>query len=65
MIRAELLKPAILAPLAAAMIACSSFKVEGGEKPIVVDLNVNVSGEVLVKLQQEIDSAIVANPDIF
>ena len=60
------LRLAIIAPAAAALIACTNtVKLEGGEKPIEVNLNVNVSGEILVKLDREIDNAIAANPDIF
>ncbi|MEZ5891820.1 MAG: YnbE family lipoprotein [Parvularculaceae bacterium] len=56
---------ALIAPFAAALIACNTVKLEGGDKPIEVNLNVNVSGEVLVKLDREIDDAIAQNPDIF
>ncbi len=60
------LRLAMLAPLAVLMIACTNtVKLEGGEKPIEVNLNVNVSGEILVKLDREIDNAIAQNPDVF
>ncbi len=59
------LKLAVLAPLAAGLLACASVKVEGGEKPVEVNLNVNVSGEVLVRLEREIEDAIAQNPNIF
>jgi len=65
MIRTQILRIAILAPLTAALLACTSVKLEGGEKPIEVNLNVNVSGEVRVKLEREIEDAIADNPDIF
>jgi hypothetical protein len=56
---------AIMAPVVAALLACTSVKLEGGDKPIEVNLNVNVSGEVRVKLEREIEDAIADNPDIF
>lgn len=65
MIRTQIVRIAILAPVAAALLACTSVKLEGGEKPIEVNLNVNVSGEVRVKLEREIEDAIAENPDIF
>ncbi len=60
------LRLAMLAPVLVTIIACTNtVKLEGGEKPIEVNLNVNVSGEILVKLDREIDDAIAQNPDIF
>lgn len=60
------LKLAMIAPCAVLIFACTNtVKLEGGEKPIEVNLNVNVSGEILVKLDREIDDAIAQNPDIF
>ncbi len=56
----------MLAPCAVLIFACTNtVKLEGGEKPIEVNLNVNVSGEILVKLDREIDNAIAQNPDVF
>lgn len=54
-----------LAPVAIGLAACNTVKLEGGEKPIEVNLNVNVTGEVRVKLEREIEDAIAQNPDIF
>ncbi|WDI31774.1 YnbE family lipoprotein [Hyphococcus flavus] len=65
MIKTQLIRFSVLAPIAAAMLACTSVKLEGGDKPIEVNLNVNVSGEVRVKLEREIEDAIADNPDIF
>ncbi len=65
MIRTQIVRMAIMAPVVAALLACTSVKLEGGDKPIEVNLNVNVSGEVRVKLEREIEDAIADNPDIF
>ena len=60
------LRLAMIAPCAVLIMACTNtVKLEGGEKPIEVNLNVNVSGEILVKLDREIDNAIAQNPDVF
>lgn len=64
--RMKVVRLAMIAPFFAAAISCTNtVKLEGGEKPIEVNLNVNVSGEILVKLDREIDNAIAQNPDIF
>ena len=56
-----------LAPAAAAvaLAACTTVKLEGGEKPIEVNLNVKIDQEVRVKLDREIEDLIADNPDIF
>lgn len=59
-------KMAMMAPLTAVLLACTTVTLKGDkEEPIEVNLNVNVSGEVRVKLEREIDDAIAENPDIF
>ena len=45
--------------------ACTTVKLEGGDKPIEVNLNVKIDQEVRVKLDQEIEDLIADNPDIF
>ncbi|MEM9495507.1 MAG: YnbE family lipoprotein [Pseudomonadota bacterium] len=56
-----------LAPVAALMMisACTTVKLEGGDKPIEVNLNVKIDQEVRVKLDKEIEDLISDNPDIF
>jgi len=61
-----------LAPLMAALMlgagalnACTTVKLEGGDKPIEVNLNVKIDQEVRVKLDREIEDLIAGNPDIF
>ncbi len=51
--------------LATGATACATVKVEAPDEPIEINLNVNVSGEVRVKLEREIDDLIAENPDIF
>lgn len=50
---------------AAAAAACTTVKLEGGDKPIEVNLNVKIDQEVRVKLDREIETLIAENPDIF
>lgn len=42
---------------------CISVKTP--EKPIEINLNVNIRQEVLVRLQQDVEQLIQANPDAF
>jgi len=56
-----------IAPLAACIVlaACTTVKLEGGDKPIEINLNVKIDQEVRVKLDKEIEALIADNPDIF
>ena len=59
-----------LAPLALLVVcglasACTTVRLEGGDKPIEVNLNVKIDQEVRVKLDKEIEDLISENPDIF
>ncbi len=56
-----------LAPALAVLTlgACTTVKLEGGDKPIEVNLNVKIDQEVRVKLDREIEDLIADNPDIF
>jgi hypothetical protein len=66
MMTAKQMRLAVLAPVAAsALIACTTVKLEGGDKPIEVNLNVKIDQEVRVKLDREIEDLIAQNPDIF
>lgn len=65
----NLLKTALSAPVlivgAFAIAGCTTVRLEGGDKPIEVNLNVKIDQEVRVKLDQEIDDLIAENPDLF
>ena len=56
--------PALIAA-AVALAACTTVRLEGGDKPIEVNLNVKIDQEVRVKLDREIEDLIANNPDIF
>jgi hypothetical protein len=57
----------ILAAAGAALVlplgGCISVKTP--EKPIEINLNVNIRQEVLVRLQKDVDTLINENPDAF
>ncbi|NWG47323.1 MAG: YnbE family lipoprotein [Alphaproteobacteria bacterium] len=46
--------------------ACQpTVKVQAPDKPIEINLNVNITQEVRVKIEREAEEAIAANPDLF
>ena len=45
--------------------ACATVKIEAPDKPIEINLNVNIKQEVLIKMDKEIQDLIANNPDIF
>ena len=58
--------PALISAIALfACAACTTVRLEGGDKPIEVNLNVKIDQEVRVKLDREIEDLIASNPDIF
>jgi len=54
----------LLAPLAALAVA-GCVQVSAPEKPIEINLNVNVKQEVIVRLQKDADELIANNPELF
>jgi len=67
MISTHHIKLFTMAPVAAAiaLTACTTVKLEGGDKPIEVNLNIKIDQEVRVRLDREIEDLIADNPDIF
>jgi len=54
---------ACLIPLVA---GCSpTIKVEAPDKPIEINLNINVKQEVVVSLKKDAEDFIASNPDLF
>jgi hypothetical protein len=60
---ANMARLAALAAAAAALNGCITVKAP--EKPIVVNLNVDIKQEVLVRLQQDVQQMIQKNPQAF
>lgn len=51
---------------ALALIACApTIKVQAPDKPIEINLNVNIRQEVVVKLERDVLETLKQNPDIF
>lgn len=55
--------PAAAAALSIALTGCISVKTP--EKPIEINLNVNIKQEVLVRLQRDVEQLIDQNPQAF
>ncbi len=48
-----------------ALGACATVKVQAPDKPIEINLNVNIKQEVLIKMDKDVQNLIANNPDIF
>ena len=49
-----------------AAVACApTVSVQGGDKPIVINLNVNIQQEVRVKVDKDLDSLVKSDPSLF
>lgn len=48
------------------MSGCApTVKVEAPDKPIVVNMNINIEHNLKVKVEKDLDKVIKQNPDIF
>ena len=48
------------------LVACTpTVRIEPSDKPIKIDLNVNITQEVRVILDKEVEDLIADNPDLF
>jgi YnbE-like lipoprotein len=56
--------PVLVAMTAAAMLA-GCISVNAPDKPIVIELNINIKQEVIYRLAEDVKQNIDANPDIF
>ena len=57
--------PRLLAAAAIGLPLASCITVKAPEKPIEINLNVNIQQEVLVRLQRDVEQLINRNPDAF
>ena len=57
--------PALAILLFGAISACATVKVQAPDKPIEINMNINIKQEVLIKIDQEVADLIANNPDIF
>ncbi len=60
------MKPAAYAFVLLALAACQpTVKVEAPDKPIEINLNVNIEHHVKVEIEKDVQQAIKENKDIF
>jgi len=51
---------------ALALLGCQpTVKVEGGDKPIVINLNVKIEQEVRIKVEEDAETLLKSRDDIF
>ena len=61
-----MIKPVILATILVSSICLvGCINIKAPDKPIEINLNVNIKQEVLVRLQRDVESLINQNPDAF
>ncbi len=51
--------------LGAAMLLAGCVQVSAPDKPIEINLNINIRQEVIVRLQQDVRDLIESNPGVF
>jgi hypothetical protein len=61
----EYLRPGLLAAAALSAPLGGCISVKAPDKPIEINLNVNIKQEVLVKLQKDVEQLINQNPQAF
>ncbi len=48
------------------LVACThTIKVEPSDKPIVININLNIQQEIRVRLDKDIEDILTNNPDVF
>ena len=65
MMKHEFSRPAALAAAALSLALTGCISVKTPEKPIEINLNVNIKQEVLVRLQRDVEQLIQQNPQAF
>ncbi|MFA5040182.1 MAG: YnbE family lipoprotein [Bdellovibrionales bacterium] len=56
----------IVLPLTALLFACTpTVQLQAPEKPIEINLNVNIEQHIKVEIQKDVQEAISKNPDVF
>ena len=61
----EFSRPAALSAAALSLALSGCISVKTPEKPIEINLNVNIKQEVLVRLQRDVEQLIKQNPQAF
>lgn len=55
----------LVLPLMGALALGGCISVKAPDKPIVIELNINIKQEVVYRLAQDANATIESNPDIF
>jgi len=58
-------KMTVIAGLGVLSACTHTVKIEPSDKPIVINLNVNITQEIRVRLDKDIEDMLADNPDIF
>jgi hypothetical protein len=60
-------RQAVMKKAALLIVLASSgcINIKAPDKPIEINLNVNIKQEVIVKLQKDVDALITSNPELF
>lgn len=62
----KIARPALILSATAISVACThTVKVEAPDEPIRIELAIKIDQEVRVRLEQDIESLIADNPDLF
>ncbi|MXO64395.1 YnbE family lipoprotein [Altererythrobacter endophyticus] len=56
---------ALLTPLCGAAVLGGCISINAPDKPIVIELNINITQEVIYRLAEDAGNTIEDNPDIF
>ena len=65
MMKHPISRPAAIAAAALSVALTGCISVKTPEKPIEINLNVNIKQEVLVRLQRDVEQLINQNPQAF
>lgn len=56
----------VILSLTALLVACTpTVQLQAPDKPIEINLNVNIEQHVKVEIQKDVQQAIAKNPDVF
>jgi len=59
-------KNSLILPALLLLLACSpTVQLQAPDKPIEINLNVNIEQHVKIEIQKEVQQAIAKNPDVF
>jgi hypothetical protein len=59
-------KNSLILPALLLLLACTpTVQLQAPDKPIEINLNVNIEQHVKIEIQKEVQQAIAKNPDVF